>query len=172
MNKHHNIIFSAALLAAVVLATPVTADASPLLSGYGGPGQGSQMILGSSLLGGPGGGSGGPATAAGAASTAASNGGLGSAPAGSTSGSSVSVVHTAHGAVIRQRSSSSGAPAGTSAGASGSSAALARQAAPPALGVSQDDLLYILLALATLAFAGVLTRRFAYPRSGPARGAE
>jgi hypothetical protein len=176
MNRHHKIIFSAGLLVAIVLATPVAAHASPLLSGYGGPGQGSQMILGSSLLGGPGGGSGGRAAAAGEASTAASNGGLGSAPAGSTSGSasgsSVSVVHTAHGTVIRQRSSSSGAPAGTSGGAPGSYAALARQAAPPALGVSQDDLLYILLALAMLAVAGALTRRFTYPRGGPARGAE
>ena len=174
MNRHHKIIFSAGLLVAIVLATPVAAHASPLLSGYGGPGQGSQMILGSSLLGGPGGGSGGRSAAAGEASTAASNGGLGSAPAGSTSGSasgsSVSVVHTAHGTVIRQRSSSSGAPAGSSGGTLGTSPA--RQAAPPALGVSQDDLLYILLALAMLAVAGALTRRFTYPRGGPARGAE
>ena len=176
MNRHRNIISSAGLLAAIMVATPVAAHASPLLSGYGGPGQGSQMILGSSLLGGPGGG-GGQAAAAGEASTVATNGGatnsgLGSAPVGSTSGSSASVVRAAHGTVIRQRSSSSGATAGTSGGTSGSYPALARQAAPPALGVSQDDLLYILLALAMLAFAGALTRRLTYPRGGPARGAE
>jgi hypothetical protein len=82
------------------------------------------------------------------------------------------VVHATHGAVPGQRSSSRGAPAGSSAGALGGYPALARQAAPPALGVSQADLLYILLALGILVFAGVLTRRFASPGSGRARGAQ
>jgi hypothetical protein len=172
MNRHRKIIFSAGLLVAIVVATPVTAHASPLLSGYGGPGQGSQMILGSSLLNGPGGGGGRAAAAGGGeASTAATQGAPGLA-ASSTSSSSVSVVHAAHGAALGRRSSSGGARAGSSADALGSSPALARQAAPPALGVSQNDLLYILLALGVLVLAGVLTRRFAYPGSGPARGAE
>jgi hypothetical protein len=164
MNRHRKIIFSAGLLVAIVVATPVAAHASPLLSGYGGPGQGSQMILGSSLLNGPGGG--GRAAAAREASTAATNGGLGRAPAGS----SVSVVRGAHGAVLHRRSSSSSAAAGTSRGAPGINPAAARQAAPPALGVSQNDLLYILLALVMLAFAGVLTRRLTHPHGRPARG--
>jgi hypothetical protein len=195
MNRHRNIIFSAGLLAAIVVATPVAAHASPLLSGYGGPGQGSQLILGSSLLNGPGGGGG--AAAAGEASPAATGGGLGSAPAGSTSRSSASAVHAAHGSVLRPGSSGA-APAGTPGVAPGTpgvapgtpgvargtpggalgtpSGALgtypARQAAPPALGVSEQDVLFIVLALGILAFAGVLTRRLTYPRSGPARGAE
>ena len=166
MNRHRNIISSAGLLAAIMVATPVAAHASPLLSGYGGPGQGSQLILGSSLLGGTGGGG---ASAAGGASTAATRGGLGSASAPSPSRSSASAVHGAHGVVLRPRSSS-GAPAGSSGGTLGTSPA--RQAAPPALGVSEQDLLYIVLALGVLAFAGVLTRRLAYPGRGPARGAE
>jgi hypothetical protein len=170
MNTYRKIIFSAGLLAAMVVATPVAAHANPLLSGYGGPGQGSQVILGSSLLGGPGGGGG--AAAAGEASTAATRGGrggLGGASAGSPSSSSTSAVHIAHGVVLRPRSSS-GARAGTSGGALGTYPA--RQAAPPALGVSEQDVLYIVLALGMLAFAGVLTRRLTYPRGGPARGAE
>jgi hypothetical protein len=191
MNRHRNIIFSAGLLAAIAVATPVAAHASPLLSGYGGPGQGSQMILGSSLLNGPGGGGAaaageastaatrgglGSAPAAGEASTAATRGGLGSGTAGSTSRSSASAVHAAHGAVLRLRSSSA-APAGTPGVARGTPGGVlgtypARQAAPPALGVSEQDVLYIVLALGILAFAGVLTRRLTYPRSGPARGAE
>jgi hypothetical protein len=175
MNRHRKIIFSAGLLMAIVVATPVTAHASPLLSGYGGPGQGSQMILGSSLVNGgsvngPGGG-GGQTAAAGEASTVATHGGSVSAPAASASSSSASGVHAAHGVVLRRRSASRGAPAGTSRGAPGTYPTLARQASPPALGVSENDLLYILLALGLLAFAGVLTRRFAYPRSGPPRGA-
>src|SRR5262245_57462224 len=173
MNTHRKIIFSAGLLAAIVVATPVAAYASPLLSGYGGPGQGSQMILGSSLLNGPGE---GRAAAAGEASTAATRGDLGSATAGSTSRSSASAVHAAHGAVLRLRSSGA-APAGTPGVARGTPGGAlgtypARQAAPPALGVSEQDVLYIVLALGILAFAGVLTRRLTYPRSGPARGAE
>jgi hypothetical protein len=175
MNRHRKIIFSAGLLVAIVVATPVTAHASPLLSGYGGPGQGSQMILGSSLLNGPGGG-GRQAAAGGEAATAATNGGPVSAPAGSASSSSASsssalVAHAAHGRVFRQRSSTSGASAGAPAGAP-TYPTLARQTASPALGVSENDLLYILLALGMLAFAGVLTRRLTYPRSGPPRGVQ
>ena len=169
MNRHRNIISSAGLLAAIMVATPVAAHANPLLSGYGGPGQGSQLILGSSLLGGTGGGG---ASAAGGASTAATRGGLGGASAPSASRSSASAVHAAHGVVLRRRSSAGGAAAGTSGGAPVAFPASAHQAAPPALGVSQQDLLYIVLALCILAVAGVLTRRLTYPRGGPARGAE
>ena len=39
-------------LVALSAAMPVAASASSLLSGYGGPGQGNQAILGSALLGG------------------------------------------------------------------------------------------------------------------------
>jgi hypothetical protein len=85
-------------------------------------------------------------------------------------------VHAAQGAVLRPRSSGA-APAGTPGVARGTPGGAlgtypARQAAPPALGVSEQDVLYIVLALGILAFAGVLTRRLTYPRSGPARGAE
>src|SRR5438874_7144215 len=54
-------------LAVVAIGTcwPLPAHASPLLSGYGGPGQGSQAILGSTLFGGPGGGSSGSGAASG-----------------------------------------------------------------------------------------------------------
>ena len=48
----------AALSAAAAM--PVAAPAGSLLSGYGGPGQGSQVILGSSLVNGPPKGGGGP----------------------------------------------------------------------------------------------------------------
>ncbi len=47
----------AVLAFAVVLALPGAAQANPLLSGYGGPGQGSQTLIGSSLVNSPGGGS-------------------------------------------------------------------------------------------------------------------
>src|SRR5438309_8805588 len=45
-------------LASAWAAVPATAHAGPLLSGYGGPGQGNQAILGSALVGGSSGGGG------------------------------------------------------------------------------------------------------------------
>src|SRR5258705_13375486 len=46
-------------LAAATALIPASAQASSVLSGYGGPGQGNQVILGAALLNGPRGGSGG-----------------------------------------------------------------------------------------------------------------
>src|SRR5689334_11908571 len=69
MKSQRRLIFVAALMAAGVLAcAPAGAQASWLLSGYGGPGQGSQALLGATLIGagggsssgGSSGGSGGP----------------------------------------------------------------------------------------------------------------
>src|SRR5438876_10100556 len=59
----------AAALALLALA-PAAANAGPLLSGYGGPGQGNQAILGSTLLGGPGGGSSGAGAGSGSGAPA------------------------------------------------------------------------------------------------------
>jgi hypothetical protein len=77
MNSRQKIIGAAAVVAALMGAVPVSATASSLLSGYGGPGQGSQAILGAALLKGPsnGGGRGGGPTggAAAAAALAASS---------------------------------------------------------------------------------------------------
>src|SRR5579863_3764035 len=53
MKRHATIVPTFALVAALGVCVPATAGASaPLLSGYGGPGTGSQAILGSTLLGG------------------------------------------------------------------------------------------------------------------------
>src|SRR4051812_5612016 len=73
MKSQRRPMLIAALLAAGALAcAPAGADAGSLLSGYGGPGQGSQALLGSALIGGgggsssggSGGGSGGPSGSA------------------------------------------------------------------------------------------------------------
>ncbi len=64
------------LAVAVSAALPAGAQAGSLLSGYGGPGQGSQAVLGSTLINGPGGGSGGGAgsgSASGAVSQSSSS---------------------------------------------------------------------------------------------------
>jgi hypothetical protein len=177
------------LLAAVMVAAPALASASSLLSGYGGPGQGNQAILGSALLNGPsgGGGSGG--------GSGSSGGGSGSSGGGAegAGGSSTNTATSATGGETAAAGSAKGAPAGSGAassgnsgtgsgaggarGASGRSAGSAPRKAVAAaseypaserlpasqqtgtLGLSTADLLYIILAAGTLAFVGVFTSR-------------
>ena len=53
MINFRSLIPHVAVLCGLCLGAPASALASPLLSGYGGPGQGSQVILGSALVNGP-----------------------------------------------------------------------------------------------------------------------
>src|SRR6266550_8716644 len=64
MKTHRRIITSVGLLLTAAACMPATAHANPLLSGYGGPGQGNQAILGATLLKGSGGGGSSGAVAA------------------------------------------------------------------------------------------------------------
>jgi hypothetical protein len=137
------------------------APASSLLSGYGGPGQGSQTILGAALIGGPSGSGGG---GAGGGSTAAAGGG---AVALGVSGAGGASATGAPGS--RSRSGSGGGASGSHAGSAAPAAPLHRVAGPATalsaasvrsntLGVSGADLVYILLGLGGLLAAGVFTR--------------
>jgi hypothetical protein len=168
----------AALLALSIALTPTGAPASTLLSGYGGPGQGNQAILGAALLNGPSGGGGG---GGGSSSTSATNLAAPTTPA-STQGSSASPQHAGsgaagkHGAVRTTGSARAITPHNAEAGAAGAYTVSARGGSvQPLLGLSGNDLLYIVLALGVLAFTGVLTRRLAQrqqaSRSGGSRGA-
>src|ERR1700744_2162094 len=76
MTSHRTILSILTLLAVMPAAMPSSAQAGSLLSGYGGPGAGSQEILGSTLIGGGGStGSGGSAGSNGASPGAAAGGG-------------------------------------------------------------------------------------------------
>jgi hypothetical protein len=176
MRSHRRIVSTAALAVALSAAVPANAPGSSLLSGYGGPGAGNQAIIGATLLNGSGGGgSGGGSSSHSLESShyskssgvagSPSNGITGSGAKTGTEGSTArrhagQVTHVAGGA----RASGAGK---TSAGAApaypASSVMRARGGAvgPETLGLSSDDLLLILLALAGLAFTGVLTRRLA-----------
>lgn len=177
----------AAVLALSIVLTPTTAPASPLLSGYGGPGQGNQAILGAALLNGPsGGGRGGGSSGGGSSGGGSSSSGAGdlAAPATPTgaqgsgspprhSGSGTAGKHGVSGAgtsasAPNARHAASGAAGAYNVSAGGGSA-------QPLLGLTGDVLLYIVLALGVLAFTGVLTRRFAErpqaSRSDGSRGA-
>jgi hypothetical protein len=149
------------LLVGAPAVLPAVATAGSLLSGYGGPGQGNQAILGSALLNGPSsGGGGGGSTGAG-----------GSAGAETLSGTSNPVASSRpQGTPARHHSTSSRPSSGTgslgvtSPGGSGAyplSTGLARAVSGDSrtLGLSGADLLYILLALAALALTGLATRQ-------------
>jgi hypothetical protein len=162
-------------LAVLSAGVPASAQASSLLSGYGGPGSGSQMILGSTLLKGSRGGGGGGGSAV--ALAAGGGGGGGSAVAsGSSTKSQASTVRVT---AVSTRSTPQGPVPG--AGGQGNSAGrtvktaldrapagLAARGTPPAaprdsrtLGLTSADLLYVLLACGALAGVGLLTWRLA-----------
>jgi hypothetical protein len=182
------IILIGGLLAVLGATSAGPAAANTLLSGYGGPGQGNQAILGSALVGKaklPGrsrerGSGGGPGAASGASASASGS----SAPAPTGSGSSKRSAPAgtpgANGAGAGSRRQSGRAQSGAANAAAPAAAAGARAHGPEtvsglypaserlpagqssdALGVSGSELLYIVLAFAALAIAAVLTKGLA-----------
>ena len=146
---------------AVSAAAPLVAHAGPLLSGYGGPGQGNQAILGSTLLGGPGGG-------------ASGGGGAGGSQEAAPTGAAARAVRPSRfppgPSKTRCCSRSNTEPPTSMCGpkhparsfawcGSGSAVSTSR------FGLSGADISYVVLAAAALAFAGVLMRRMVRPRT-------
>ncbi|HEY2571850.1 MAG TPA: hypothetical protein VGI27_10265 [Solirubrobacteraceae bacterium] len=168
MTRHRTIILIAGSLVAFAGISSDAALASSLLSGYGGPGQGNQALLGSALLNGPGAG-GGAAGAAGASTAPTTAEALSrGAQRGSAGRSRPSHKHAGAG-----QAGSKGAAASSQTSSptriSDIYAAAERGASAPStgvLGLSGADFLLIVLALLTLGFTGVLTRRLT--RSAPA----
>jgi hypothetical protein len=139
-------------LASAWAAVPATAHAGPLLSGYGGPGQGNQAILGSALLGGSAGGSG-----------TSGGGGSGSRGGSSSAAHSRTATHGAAGTLGSSKRAD--ALAGDRGASSYPAVEPTASRSGPALGLSGADLAYILLAAAALALTGALTRRIARTRA-------
>jgi hypothetical protein len=175
----HRLSRTAATLLTIgaTLIAPAAASAGSLLSGYGGPGQGNQEILGGGVVGGPSGGGGsgsGGQAGAPAAATAASLALPASAAAATQTHAGTepgSAAHSGSGATgARTRRSRP-----TAAGAQGVAHARALNLAParaasdgsPTAGLSGGDVVYIVLALAVLALTAALTwsltRRQGYP---------
>lgn len=168
---------AALFLLGISAVLPGSSWANSLLSGYGGPGQGSQAILGSALLNGPSGGSGGGG--GGGTSSGGSSSSTVSPTTSTTSGGEGTTSSGAGGRAPRQgtrRSSSSGArvgPTGKGHHPPGvSTASTSRKANPYALveaaygthaggsetlGLSGADLLYLLVGLIVLLVTGILT---------------
>jgi hypothetical protein len=160
MKNHRKITPIIALAVTLSAFAPASAPASSLLSGYGGPGQGAQAILGSALLNGPssrgGGGSAGGGLSAGGSPT-------GTAPLGavSTGGRTTSSGAGGH-RHANARNGSQTAATATGGGVSGSyprvGASQASSSGTGVLGLSDSVFLFALLALTALLFTGLLTR--------------
>jgi hypothetical protein len=176
MKSHRGPITSVALAAAFAcLLAPTAAAANTLLSGYGGPGQGNQAILGAALVNPPGGGSGsaGNGSAGGAAAAGTS---LGTTSSGSSAGSGAaqtppSARHRAATGAHAVGAAAANASAGGPRANSSVSALAAREPSlgSSLLGLSGADLIYILLVFGALGLTAGLTWRVAgRPRQGRA----
>jgi hypothetical protein len=189
MTSHRTISLKTALLVVLLtLVVPYPALASPLLGGYGGPGEGNQAILGSALVGGAGGGtsggssggSGGPGGSAGSSSSpstgaAASAGGEAESTTGSSQQGSTTGAEAKGGAGGRApgRTSSARERSGKASGGVARAypryrddASQATSGGSQALGLSAADFAYVLLALVALAATAAVTRRLARTPAG------
>jgi hypothetical protein len=172
MRSRRTITLAIASLMALSLALPVAAWAGPLLSGYGGPGQGSQAIIGGGLVNGGGGPpSGGGPSGTGESSTPG-NAATGSAPVSVSRGrdGSATVKHVVNYGSARKHPAVQGGSA--SAGGSQSLSVAARRVSEGsgAFGVSTEGFLLVFLALGALIFTGLLTRRMARPSAASRHG--
>jgi hypothetical protein len=178
MTSHRTIFSTLALIGALVLSMASSASANSLLSGYGGPGEGNQAILGSALVGGAsgGGGSGGGSSGGSSGSSTGAGGGAGTPEVGNATPTTGSGKRGAGGTPGADRSASGGtsgarggsreAPGGSAVAAARARAVLAQnRVSQPASGgsvassLSGEDLGYVLLACAALALIGVATKR-------------
>jgi hypothetical protein len=171
MRSRRTITLTLTYLVAALMAFPALASAGSLLSGYGGPGQGSQVILGSSLIKGGGGGN-GPRNGGGSSGTRQSSAsGAGAQPAAPATGALA--AHTSRPARSHSNPGARGhalatggqvrVAGGAQAQASPSQAAAVRAEpeGPTTIGVSRENLLYTLLALGALILTGLVTKRLA-----------
>jgi hypothetical protein len=173
MTRHRTIILIVGCLVAFGTAPSDAALASSLLSGYGGPGQGNQAILGSALLNRPGGGSGSGGSGSGGSSSLASSADTSTtsseAAASSGTGSSSQTGAGRKTSSSRATGAQRGSQADRSTVRSASPPSIADVYAAaergrpvpstPAFGLSGADLLLIVLVLGMLALIGVLSRR-------------
>jgi hypothetical protein len=155
--RHRTLIGRTLGLALLALAVglPSAASANPLLSGYGGPGQGSQTIIGSSLLNTTGGGSSGASgSASGSELTVATSRQSKSAPSNGAAGHSPKAKGKGGGeAPKRSQTPAAGALA------TGERAQVSSSTSVGTLGLSGGDVLFIVFGMTALALTGLMTRR-------------
>ena len=169
MSIHRRATLSTIAVAALALFGPAAAGANSLLSGYGGPGQGTQAILGSGLINGGGGGGSGRSSGGGSSSPVVSN----TTPAVK----SPVIAGRSKTTSSRRRRSAGAKPGGSPVGripatsAEGAypaeSGSQTVSGASDPLGVSGADLVYILVAAGALLLTGMLTRQLTQTAQKP-----
>ena len=171
MTRHQRTISILVFAALLTAALPSAVLGNSLLSGYGGPGEGNQAILGSALLNAPKGGGGGGGAGGGSASLSQASGAQTgeAAPLRSAHGSSAGTKGSAGRAGKGARATKT-APRGATSHAAQSASVVYPAASREettggsrALGLSGADFVYIILALGVLAVTGFLTVRVARP---------
>jgi hypothetical protein len=157
MSSRRTTMFIITVLALCAVALPASALAGPLLSGYGAPGAGNQVILGATLLNGP------------------SNGGSAGGGGSTAGGGEASSLSAQSGEAPRRGARKDrGAANSLSSGKSGarppSSTGVVRNASAhlPTLGLSGKDVLYLILGLGAIALAGLITWRLTRSQEGAA----
>jgi hypothetical protein len=176
--KSHRIVIQALVFLAATVALPAPALASSLLSGYGGPGQGNQAVLGSALVNGPkgGGGSGGSGSAH--SGTAGQTGATGESSTSTTQGATTTTEQGSPAPVGKgagggrggsTKSSGNARASGKGRRAATDSSAVSHASFYPAAEripsnaqgstIPGSDVLYIILGAAILVSLGLLTRR-------------
>ena len=184
MRRHRHCTHAALITFALLCVSAAPAAASStLLSGYGGPGQGNQAIIGSALVGGGHsggsgrGGSGGAGGAGSAGGSGSSSSASGLSPSSIALAPATGAARTGSGAPSR-RSASAGKPASPRKPTAKTGPAPAHPLAAPvasrsagsgALGLSGADVGYIVLASGLLALTALLTVRLSR-RPGGAGG--
>lgn len=146
----------------LLLLAPSGAFADPLLSGYGGPGGGEQVVLGSSLVGRSGGSSGSGTGDSIRATPAPAAAASGTAPAPAATGRHKPTKRSGTGHPKRPAASppaAGAAPATVATGAPPVRAYPSRASEVGGLPLSAGDLLICLLALVALFFGGAALRR-------------
>jgi hypothetical protein len=150
-------MFMVTVLAVCAVALPGAALAGPLLSGYGAPGAGNQVILGATLLNGP--------------SNGGSAGGGGSTAGGGEASSLTAQSGEAPGRGARKdRGAASPRPSGKGGVGHPASTGVVRNASAhlPTLGLSGEDVLYLILALGAIVLAGLITWQLMRSQEGAA----
>ena len=170
----HRLTTTFALLALALLGAvaPAASASSTLLSGYGGPGQGNQAVLGSTLIGGRGGGGGGNAGAASGGEAASPQSvSIEASPAPATGSRPTRAGGNGSGTTAHQGKAPRSAGAVSPGAVRALPALTATSSSAPALGLSGSDVAYVVLALVVLALTALvtvlLTRGDSATRRGP-----
>jgi hypothetical protein len=177
MKRHRTIVWIFTLMGALLVLPAAASASGPLLSGYGGPGAGEQVILGSQVIGGSSGGGASsgsssietPSTESQADSSSEqeSSSTVAQTPQTSTSSPHADIAkgslqtHTPTSSAITRTQPRPRTPKASREGSLPSSSAVSQASYDTRLGLSSSDLLEVILVAGVLTVLALWTRRLA-----------